>query len=324
VRISGGIRNGFGKPLQNPGAWVAAFEEKKPGVRFVGKGVIIPGQGDLHLPFEAVNLRSVRVSVMRIFTGNVPQFLQVNDLQGQHELRRVGRTVLAKTVPLDPTATMRSRWARYAIDLSELTRKDAQPGAIYRVNLSFRRSNSTYPCSDSAAPEAAEGLQNWDDDQETQQSGWDGIDEYYNEDGYNWSDREDPCKPSYYAHGRTADRNVMASDIGIMAKMGKAGKLHVAATSLATALPLEGADLEVLNYQHQVMARSRTDGNGFAGIDLDGKPFLLKASKGEQDSKANPAVGLALLRIYSRSTGVEAEPSSDPSLGRSGPTVGGS
>ena len=70
----------------------------------------------------------MNVTVVRIFSGNVPQFLQVNSLEGDREIQRVGRPVLRKTVSLNPTASMRPRWTRYALDLSEMARKDAQPG----------------------------------------------------------------------------------------------------------------------------------------------------------------------------------------------------
>ncbi|HKP94209.1 MAG TPA: MG2 domain-containing protein [Fibrobacteria bacterium] len=290
VRISDGIRNSFGKALQNPGSWTVAFEEMKPDVRFVGKGVILPGDGKLTLAFEAVNLKAVNVSVVRIFAGNVPQFLQVNALDGQQELRRVGRPILKKIVALDPTPSMRPRWARYALDLTELARKDAQPGTLYRVTLSFKRNQSTYPCADSAAAEKEDaGLQ--DAGNRLPDKGWDGEDGYYSdqwgEEGdeggdYHWREREDPCTPSYFYYDRIASRNFLPSDVGLMAKIGRPGKVMIVATDLLTAGPMADADLEILNYQHQVLAKGRTDGDGFAELDLQGKPFLLRASKGNQ------------------------------------------
>jgi uncharacterized protein YfaS (alpha-2-macroglobulin family) len=292
VKVNAGIKNAFGKPLQNPGSWTAAFEEIKPGVRFAGKGVILPGEGDLILPFEAVNLKAVTVRVIRIYAGNMPQFLQVNSLDGEQELRRVGRPVLRKVVALDPTPSMRSRWARYALDLTELARKDAQPGTLYRVSLSFKRSQSTYPCADSARA-GKEALTEVDEDDAADAS-WDGggsqyysYDEepgYYEEgDEYRWDEREDACTPSYYRYGnKTATRNFLASNIGLMAKAGRAGKLYVVATNLLTARPLPETELEILSYQNRTLAKAKTDGDGFAEIDLPAKGFLLRAAQGEQ------------------------------------------
>jgi uncharacterized protein YfaS (alpha-2-macroglobulin family) len=286
VQVSAGIKNGFGKALQNPGAFPVAFEEIKPGVRFVGKGVILPGEDKLTLPFEAVNLRSVRVNVVRIFSGNVPQFLQVNDFEGENELQRVGRSVWSKTVDLNPTPSIRQRWARYALDLGDLVKKDEQPGSLYRITLSFTRGQSLYPCADSAdiAAEEEQAAQNWDDDRQVQNSGWDGIEQWQEgEGGYEWSDRDNPCAKSYYSSGdRKASRNFLPSSIGLMAKSGRPGRLLIVASDLGTALPMADADLQVLNYQHQALAKGKTDKDGFADLEPSGKPFLLIASKGNQ------------------------------------------
>ncbi len=285
VQINAGLYNVFGKPLQNPGTFQINFEEIKPGIRFIGKGVILPGSSDLTLPFEAVNLRAVHVTVTRIFSGNIPQFLQVNDLEGENELQRVGRVVWNKTLHLNPTTSMSQRWARYALDLTEIVKKEDQAGSMYRISLSFDRSNSLYPCADSAAANTQENsVQNWDEDQEAQASGWDGVEEYYDDnEGYRWEDRENPCTPSYYRYGqKKAARNFLASNIGLMAKTGMPGHLFIVATDLLTAKPLGNTEIEVLNYQHQVMAHTQTDGDGFAEVELTGKPFLIKAIKEKQ------------------------------------------
>ncbi|MEO6094717.1 MAG: MG2 domain-containing protein, partial [Fibrobacteria bacterium] len=290
VQVSAGIKNGFGKALKNPGAFPVAFEEIKPGVRFVGKGVILPGEENLTLPFEAVNLRSVRVNVVRIFSGNVPQFLQVNDFDGENELQRVGRSIWSKTVDLNPTPSIRQRWARYALDLGDLVKKEEQPGSLYRITLSFTRGQSLYPCADSAniAAEEEQAARNWDDDLQIQSSGWDGIEQWQEDDGgYEWSERDDPCSKSYYnsyynSGDRKAARNFLPSNIGLMAKSGRPGRLLIVASDLKTALPMADADLQVLNYQHQVLAKGKTDKDGFADLEPSGKAFLLTASKGNQ------------------------------------------
>ncbi len=286
VEIASGIKNVFGKPLQNPGSFQVSFEEIKPGVRFVGKGVILPGQENITLPFEAVNLRSVRVNVVRIFAGNVPQFLQVNDLEGVNEMQRVGRTVWSKTVDLNPTTSIRQRWARYALDLGDLVKKVDPPGSLYRITLSFTRASSLYPCADSATIAAEEDVaaKDWDEDQQTQASSWDGVENYYDGNGENnWSERENPCSKSYYSvQERSASRNFLPSDIGLMAKSGRPGQWLIAASDLKSAAPMADVELQLLNYQHQVVAKGKSDKDGFATLEPNGKPFLLVAINGNQ------------------------------------------
>lgn len=109
--------------------------------------MIIPQSTQLTIPFQAVYLRGVVVRVIKIFEQNIGQFLQVNDLEGTSDLMRVGRLIARKTIFLDEDATQDlSRWNTYAIDLKELI--DPEPGAIYRVELSFNRDLSAYPCED--------------------------------------------------------------------------------------------------------------------------------------------------------------------------------
>jgi alpha-2-macroglobulin len=286
VQIFAGIKNVFGKTLQNPGSHRVTFEEMKPGVRFVGKGVILPAGGDLTLPFEAVNLRAVRVNVVRVYAGNLPQFLQVNDLEGDQEMQRVGRSVWSKTVELNPTASIRQRWARYALDLGDLVKKNEPPGSLYRITLSFSRPNSLYPCEDSAAIAAEEELaeKDWDDNNQTQSSSWDGAEQYYSDYGnYEWDQRDNPCSKSYYmVSERKSSRNFLPSDLGLMAKSGRPGQWLVVATDLNTSEPMADVELRLLNFQQQVMVEGKTDGNGFAELEPSGRPYLVMASKGNQ------------------------------------------
>jgi len=281
VEIAPGIRNAAGKNLENPGSFAVVFEEINPAVRFVGKGVILPNSEELWLPIEAVNLQSLHVEIVQVYADNIPQFLQINDLGGDYELRRVGRPVFAKTMALNPSPSKQSDWSRYTLDLGEWARKQADPGSLYRITLSFRPAHSTYPCPDSAwAPEEkASGA--WDDE-EPEASGWDGIETYAYDSDYRWQDRDNPCTPSYYRYGRTVSRNVLASNVGLMATAGGPGRISVIATDLMTALPLAGADVEALNYQRQIIATGLTDDIGFSQLELSGKPFLLRVGKGKQ------------------------------------------
>ena len=89
------------------------------------------------MTIEAVNLRAVTVEAMLIPSSNMPQFLQVNPLDGEQELQRVGRVVWTKTLSLDLTADKENRWLSVGLDVSPLFAKS--PGGMYRLTLSFRR-----------------------------------------------------------------------------------------------------------------------------------------------------------------------------------------
>lgn len=270
------------------------FEEVKPNVRISGKGTILPSTDGLLFPFDAVNLNAVDVRIVRIYADNVPQFLQVNDLSGERELARVGRLILKKSVPLtSKEKPAPGRWNTYYLDLDQLIK--TEPGAIYRISLGFRRAYSTFPCADSdnakpalTANEPDENIDDNDQWDNPDQDSWYYGNEEYEEDGedggYNYREREEPCSPSYFRDKQTvAERNILASDIGLIAKRGNDGSLLVAASDLRTTAPMGGVKVDVLDLQRKSLGALVTDGEGFITLPSSKrKPFLLVASKGEQ------------------------------------------
>lgn len=62
-----------------------------------------------------------------------------------------------------------------------------------------------------------------------------------------------------------------------MAKRGNDNSMLIVATDLLTAKPLSGINLELMDYQKQIIFTTKTDGDGFASFDLKRQPFLLIA-----------------------------------------------
>jgi len=271
------------------------MENIKPQVRFSGKGVIIPAAGNLSVPFEAVNLRAVDVRAIRIYENNIPQFLQVNDLAGTYELQRVGKVVWRKVVPIELTNAMRDRWVRCAFDVTPLLAKE--PNALYRIELSFSRTQAVYPCAGidtSTLTQPQEQSETEEEENLDYDNYNEGEGDYYNssEDG-EWNDfynhREDPCHKAYYFYnggGRGSSahiaRNFIASNFGLVAKRGADDTVRVAVTDLLSAQPMSGVDIRVQNFQHQNIGSGKSNGSGFCPIKINGKPYLLVADNGKQ------------------------------------------
>ena len=205
-------------------------------MRFAGKGVIVPTSAGFTVPIEAVNLRAVTVEALQIAASNIPQFLQVNGLDGDQELQRVGRVVWRKTLSLDLTADKENRWLKVGLDVKPLV--EASPGGLYRLTLSFRRPHVAWPCAGQPAPAESE-RQTASEDDEQDESSWDSWAE--NEAG-NWEERyenrDNPCHPAYYQrfydHDVRAARNVLVSDLGLMAKVGEDDRVLVFVNDLRT------------------------------------------------------------------------------------------
>ncbi|MEI6898911.1 MAG: MG2 domain-containing protein, partial [Bacteroidota bacterium] len=261
-------------------------EKLSPNVRFVSDGVILPSSNGMQMPFEAVNLKAVDVRVVRIYENNILQFLQANELNGTDQLVRVGRVVLKKSIPLGGVANY-GRWNRFSLDLSTLMK--AEPGAIYSINLRFKRQYSTYPCSNSDSLKFTDhDMMVIRDSDEENDKNWNYYGSYGDDDfdnggwrNYNWRDRNNPCKSSYYFN-KSVSKNVFASDLGIISKAGNEGNYRVFVTDIISTNPMSGVNVEFYNYQLQSIAKCTTDDDGMATIALKKKPYLLVAKKGNQ------------------------------------------
>ena len=285
--VSDGIRNIMGYQLMESIKESITFTSVKPEVKLIGKGVILPNSNGLIFPFKAVSLRAVNVKIIKIFEKNIAQYLQVNQLDGTRELKRVGRIVYKKEVALTSDKPVDyGQWNTFALDLSEMF--EAEPGAIYRVHISFKKSQSLYPCGsedeekDTPQPERIDKEEESYDEPNGGYYYYDDYDYYY-DDGYSYRDRDDPCKKSYYMRGnRSVSRNVLASDLGIIAKGGNSNELFVAVTDIRTTEALADVNVEIYNYQNQLISEGTTNANGLVTIKLEKKPFLLVARKGSQ------------------------------------------
>jgi len=287
LTILPGIQNILGYKSKNKQILDLSFEEIKPAIRLIGEGVILPGLKGTVFPFEAVNLKAVDVKVIKIFESNVAQFLQVNNLAGNNQLKRAGRLILKKTVDLIPERPINfNQWNAFSLDLSELVETD--PGAIYRIELSFRKKHSLFSCPDK---EENENLSDAEDDfskiTESDLAYWDASYDYYdynyNYSYYNWREKDDPCTDSYFNYyRRKVAKNILASNLGIIAKKGNDNSFLFAVTDLVTTEPMSNVELKIMNFQQQLLASLKTNAEGIAKINLKDQPYLLVASKDKQ------------------------------------------
>ena len=283
VIINKGLKGAAGGVLAETLTKKITFDTQKPQLRFVGAGSILPEGSVLEIPFEAVGIDGIKVTAFEIYPDKMGQFLQVNSLNGKEETERVGRFLWQKEIPLSSADS--NKWNRYSFDVTELM-KDHE-GGLVRLNLQIKRRHSTYACDNKvkSAETRPTLLKNTEDNNIEQSSGWDGVSDYVeeNEYAYNWEQRNNPCTDAYFNRHKDKTRishNFIMSNIGLLAKQDANEKLHIITTDLKTSAPLAGAQLEVLNYQGQVLAKGQSDSQGFASLTVLATPFLLKATKG--------------------------------------------
>ena len=298
LNIHEGVKDSQGKALGTSHTISFSEVSLKPQVKMSTSAAILPDSKSLIIPFRAVNLYAVDLSVIRIFENNVLMFMQTNSLASANELRRSGRLVYKKTLWLAKDASKDiHHWGDYSIDLAGLIHQE--PGAIYRVILSFRQEYSAYPCGGNENQDMKFADSNTSDGlikvsgsvlSEEDEAIWNTPEAYYYYNGgtmdwsvYRWTERDNPCHPSYYMNSdRIAACNVFASNLGMIVKRNSLNKLWIAVSNILDTKPIGKAQVTAYNFQLQPIGKGETNGDGFVEITPKGVPFIIVAESEKQ------------------------------------------
>lgn len=226
-------------------------------------GTLLPSSNNLKINFEAANLKAIDVKIYKIYQDNILQFLQDNEINGSYNLRKVALPIAKKRLELTQNKLYNNgKWNVFALDLSELIKPD--PGAIYHVEFSYKKAYSLYPCGEKLPADEANTNDELalEEEQENERANVDGDYPYY--DDYNWQEREDPCSNSYYYYDNKVSTNVLATDLGVIAKMGKNNSYFFAVNNIISTKPVVGAVIALYDYQKQKVGEVSTNerGNG--------------------------------------------------------------
>ncbi|WP_116790457.1 alpha-2-macroglobulin family protein [Flavobacterium psychrotrophum] len=278
VEVFQGIESTEGFKTKATFSQKVLFEQLNPEVRFAKNGSILPASSNLKLNFEAVNLSAVDVKVYRIFENNVMQFLQDNNLnENSYSLRDVALPVAKTTITLNTNKMLNySKWNAFALDLSKIIKPE--PGAIYHIKMSMRKEYSLYKCDDGATgTETTTATVQADEDEEQDDFSEYEDNDYYHYD-YDWEQRDNPCSSSYF-YDRNVETNVLASDLGVIAKKGDNNSFFFAVTSITSTKTIGGAEIALYNYQQQKLVSGQTDNDGTLTLYSDKKPFFAIVKK---------------------------------------------
>lgn len=278
LKINKQIKNVSGKRLKQEYSQIFTQEVIPPEVRLLTKKekIILPSSGILTFDFEARGLNEVEVSVIKIFNDNVLQYLQINSIGEDRELKRVAKPIIIKTISLSSYGDLNlTKWNTFSINLADIIHTD--PGSGYQIKIGFRREHAIFNCSDETAVTQNKTHQPWENTID-----WDSFDSYYS-NNYKWQERDDSCSDSYYGDRRSIKKILFASDLGIIAKRSDQGDLSVFVSDLITTEPHDKVNVKVYNYQLQQINSSTTNNEGIAKIDVKNKtPFVLVAKKDNQ------------------------------------------
>ena len=279
IQVSTGLKSSYGEQIKEEQIWDLIFKSTAPEIKFSGSGSIASDPSRILIPFEAINLNKVDLEIFKIYDNNILQFLQTNNLNGNYDLQRVGKIEYTGSVSLSDlnSTALQSTWTNYAIDLSNFIQQE--PQAIYQVRLGFRPGYvaTGLPNADNSDwTDYEKGLTDENESMGSQRyrrsksimNYYYGSRGYYN--GYRWDHRDDSNYPEYYNSDRFISKNILSSDVGIIAKKTSSNTYLFTLSNLNTTAAVGNQDIVVYNYQQQPIAKLTTDGQGMAvGKDLE-------------------------------------------------------
>ena len=267
--ITSGIENRSGNKLGENAEMIVHFQAAPPEVRFTGKGNILPGENQWFVPFEVRNVTEVKITIQKIYTNNILQFLQVNNMNGDYEMNRVGKEIYTGNYVLPGAATENTwNYSAYALDLTKYIQ--TEPGAIYQIKLSYDRNHVVYPC----------------------------VDEPDTYDGYYWENRNNPCKNAFYSdyyNDHFPLKNILASNLGVSVK-NSGDSYRILVHNLMTTEPESGVKVGVYGYTQQLLVAATTDASGEAivKIPVTDDPVFIMVEKNKQAAYINLNGGQSL------------------------------
>jgi len=285
VYVAAGIQNILGTKLTDDRVFEIDYEMQKPQIRSVKTGLILPdGDDGLVYPFEAVNLTAVDVTIIKVLEKNILSYLRDYDESwNSGNLQQTGVPVFRKTIHInDRNSEDVSQWRRYYLELSKLIK--AEPGSIYNIRIAFRKSHAIFDC------DTCNGGDDISMEKDIDITDFDNYDGYYNSldynyyesCGYDWRKSENPCYKMYYQSNKFLTQNILASNLGVIAKKGGNESTTVFVTDLKTTNPVAEAVVELYGYQQQILATKTTDKDGKADFGPQPKGYFVVAKRGNE------------------------------------------
>ncbi len=233
---------------------------KQPAIRIKDSTFIISKLPDnFHYDFEAIKLKAIDVQIFKIFDNNILQFLQTNDIQGINQIDRVGTIVYENSVDLTKSIQYNSdKWVDYQLNINDFIPEE---NCIYSVLISFRKEQAVLD-ENNYKPEKRK---NWST----------FLNPYYStktEDSMST-----PYSGSFYGFRKGIHHNLYYTNLGILTQNTNNDTIHIWLTDIQNKKVVKNANIEVLNYQQQVIAKTKSDNNGMASVKLSETPSFIIA-----------------------------------------------
>ncbi len=288
VAFENGIKSSDGMYLAKSSSVQLSNKWDIPSVKFMNSNVILPTSQGTLLPIETKNLTGVLIQVYQIYERNINQFLQDNELDQTRNLYRVGEPVWEKKIQFNWNESMQNKYIPRGLDLTDLVKN--YTGGMYHIRISFRHDQIKYSADSddySSLPMPKDSIEPYSIPNE--RSSWDYWENLnYDQRNEYWRNRKNPHHPAFYIPNYNSDntisRNILVSDLGIMAKKDSLDSIYVTVTDLKTAKPLQNVMLELTNYVGSHITSGKTDANGNAVFENQKGTFVICAKQNNQTS----------------------------------------
>ena len=270
------IKNINNQELQSSSKVTIETGAKLPQAKIIDMGAIVPSAPYVPLSVETINLSAIDIRVRKINENNVLQFFQFNELKGNSYLEYVGQVVLEQKIDLAINASDYKKWTRHTFDLAQLI--EFEKGSIYNIEIKFRRDYFTGECKMSDELTDADFVVS-----KTSNDIW----SYYNKGyRYDYRRRNDPCYDQYYLSRQNNFKNILTSDLGLLAKTNYSGDVFLAVTSLNKAEPIKNAGVQVYAMNQKIIAEGKSNADGIISFALNNeensKPFMAIVTNGKE------------------------------------------
>ena len=281
VTLFEGIKSSTGKSTQGQFSQTLTILQENPGVRFDNGASILPRQSQITIPVEAVNVDSVQVTAYRMDVNNLGQFLQSRNLSIRYLDTATTAPLWRKTYRLPELP--KDKWTRFDLDVTDNFRDVDNDLLAFEIRID--KSNIILDCAGPrpAVDDSLADNNRWPFAVDQQQPRW--VSKYYASRGqYQWRERENPCKSSYYqdsSNKTSAFRYFHSSNIGLLAKMAVDREMLVVATDIKSGQAYRNVKVVAYNAQHQPVAKGRTDAEGMLSFRPVSAPAYLIAERGD-------------------------------------------
>ena len=290
ITVASGVKSTNGSSLYSSKSVAMDVNWEIPSVKFLTQGNILPTSQGTVLPIETRNLSGIVVQAYAIYDHNMIQFLQRNEYNEFSEMYRVGEPVWTKAINFDWKDDMQNRYVPRGLDISELVRK--YPKGMFEIRISFTKNQIKYICRSRHNDFSNLKMPDYLIEPEytpNEKSNWDWFDglSWQERDTF-WTYRNDPCHPAFYMSRYNKNslikRNILVSDVGLMAKKTEANQLYVTASNLKTTRPMAGVPVTGYSYVGSIVEKSVTDTNGSARFNNADKIYFVTAENNGQCS----------------------------------------